>query len=409
MKRIAVLLLGACLLAAGALGARAWSEGAGYELQVVLPSAAGVFEGGLVKIGGRDAGKVTGIDTRSGKALVTVQVDDENAPLHDGTKARVSWNSVIDARVLELIPGPASHAELPSGKLIAGTERVEIDQVLATLDPATLKRVNSLVVRLRDTLEGSEGDLNATLREAGPAVHALGEVLRAVGDDGPAIRDLVTRLEDMTSTLAQRRTKLSATVHDLSTLTNTAAAKQGSLKEGLAELPPTIDEAKRALGKVSPAVDAAKPLLDDLAPAAAKLPRVAKNLSPVLRDLRPTMAELRPTLAAAQSLLGATPGLLDSAHGALPGATRAVEQLQPVAAYLRPYTPELAGWLSNWTSIFSGYGPTGHYARALITGSASSVDDNPGVIPPGLNRSPRPLPGSPEGQPWTDAHGSGMR
>lgn len=409
MKRVVVVLAAAGLIAVGAWGVGAWFAPAGYELQVVMASATGVFDGGLVKIDGREAGEVTGVQTRNGKAVVTVRVDDEMGPLHDGTKARVSWNSVIDARVLELLPGPRSNAELPSGKLIAGTERVEVDQVLATLDPATLKRVNSLVKRLRSTLDGSEDDLNATLREAGPAVSALGEVLRAVGHDGPAIRDLVSQVHDMTGTLAQRRAKLSSTVHDLSTLTRAVANKQGSLKEGLAELPSTVDAAKRALGKVSPAVDAAKPLLEDLRPAAGKLPRVAKNLNPVLRDLRPTMAELRPTLAAAQSLLRATPALLDSAHGVLPDATHAVEQLQPVAAYLRPYTPELAGWLSNWTSVFSGYGPTGHHARALITGSASSVDDNPGVVPPGLNQDSRPLPGSPAGQPWTDAHGSGMR
>lgn len=407
MNRIVVV----GLVAAVTAGAGIWamSDRDGYELQVVLASAAGVFEGGQVKIGGREAGDVTGVETRDGKALVTVRINDESAPLHDGTRARVAWNSVIDARVLEMLPGPAENAQLPSGKLIAGTERVEVDQVLATLDPRTLKQVNTLVQRLRSTLNGSEDDLNATLANAGPAVNALGEVLRAVGQDGPAIRDLVSQLREMTGTLTARRGKLSATVRDLSAVARAAAGQQGNLKQGLAELPSTIDVAARSLGKVSPAVDAAKPLLDDLRPAVDRLPSVAKNLSPVLRDLRPAIAELRPTLAAAQSLLRYTPALLDSAHGVLPGATRAVNQLQPAVEYLRPYTPEVAGWLSNWTSVFSGYGPTGHYARALITASASSFDDNPGVVPPGLTQDARPAPGSPAGQPWTDAHGSGMR
>jgi phospholipid/cholesterol/gamma-HCH transport system substrate-binding protein len=79
-----------------------------------------------------------------------------------------------------------------------------------------------------------------------------------------------------------------------------------------------------------------------------------------------------------------------------------------VLNFLRPYTPELQGFLSNWASAFSGYNANGHYARFLAQAGPASVDANPGIMPPGVTSDPYPLPGANVGQPWTDAFGSSV-
>lgn len=383
-----------------------------YRVDILMPSAEGTFVGDSVKIAGRDVGRVDDIAVRDQKALVTVELDDGSAPLTQGSTARISWEAVLNERFLEILPGPPDAPAIASGSRIVSTiERVELDQVLAMLDPKTLDSTNSLVQQVSVALKGREQGLRQTLQDGGPTFRSLGEVLQAVGSDGPAIRDLVTQLRGVTNVLSERDRKVAGTIRQLGRLTSATADQQAQLSKGLQELPSTLDVAKSTLDVVPGAVDATVPLLEDLRPATARLPKVAADLHPVLHDLRPVLQDLRPTLDSAASLLTRTPGLLDTAHETLPGVTDVVKRIQPAVAFLRPYTPELTGWFSNWTSIWAGRDATGNFARPLVTTGPTALGDvQPGPTPvPGIQRnggaSGRPLPGDLVGQPWTDANG----
>ncbi len=381
-----------------------------YTVQVVLPSATNLVPGSPVKIDGFDAGKVKELDVRDGKAVVTVDVSDDFAPLHDGTTARISWKALLGERVLDLTPGEAEATELPDGAIIEGaTDRVELDQVLATLDEPTRKQLNGLVARLDASFSGSESELQQTLAAAGPSLEALGQVLSAVGDDGAAIRNLVTRTADMAEVIAVRDEEVRGTIEGFSTGVGAVSTRQEELGEALRELPSTLRQARTTLDSVPGTVDVAEPLLEDLQPAAARLPGVAAQLSPVLTDLRPVAAQLRPTLEALAPLLRVTPGLLDSANSVLPQADDALTTLAPALDFLRPYSPELVGWLSNWGAAAGNYDSNGHYLRAFIQQGATSLNMNPGVMPPGVTDQHQRLPGENEKQPWTDANGSALR
>lgn len=384
--------------------------GGGYEVALVLPAAGGLVTGTPVHVDGRDAGRIADISTRDGNAVVRVEMAERYSPLHDGTAARIVWKAVLGERLLEITPGPKENAALPDGALVPGTiAPVEFDTVLAALDTDTRERLTSLLSELAGTLDGREPDLNRTIQTTGPALDSLGHVLEAVGRDGPAIRSLVTRLRELTGVLAARRGELSGTVEQLNRFTDVTATRQEVLRAALRELPSTLSTARQTLDRVPAATDAAAPLLTDLASATERLPAVAGNLEPLLADLRPAVADLRPTLAAAQTLLGRTPALLDSAHATVPPLSAAATSGAPVLEFLRPYTPEIAGWMANWGSATANYDNHGHYHRFLVQGGGHSADVNPGVLPPGVRQNLTPAPGTAEGQPWTDATGSGMR
>lgn len=382
-----------------------------YELQLLMPSADASFVGGQVRIKGDPVGRIDGIEVRDGQAVVTVQVDGDRAPLPAGTRARVEATSVIGARVIELLPGKEGNPTLESGSMITDSvEPVELDQVLAALDPETRESVKGLVAQIEGTVNGREANVNQTLEAAGPTFQALGEILRAVGKDGPAIRELVTELHKVTGSLASRDQDIAGTISDVDTLVRAVAARNSSLSKGLEKLPGTIDQATSTLRAVDPAVGASRGLLQDLQPAAARLPGVAAKLSPVLQQLRPVSGDLRSVLESASVLLQDTPAVLDTTHATFPDAATAVDRAGPMVNFLRPYTPELAGWLSNWTGIFGSENKAGNYARALITTGASAVGIYPGgVNPPGIERADTPAPGSIVGQPWTDANGDDIR
>jgi phospholipid/cholesterol/gamma-HCH transport system substrate-binding protein len=385
-----------------------------YRLQVVMPSALGLTTGTPVQLAGRDAGEITGLDARGDQAIATVELPtgdrDVPLPLHAGTVVRVESRSVLGERFLQVDPGPANAAALPDNALIpAGASQVTLEDVLDALDPPTRARLTSMIRELDATLHGREDDASQMLRTAGPTVDALGSVLDAVGDDGPAIRELVTNAHQVTQVLAQRQGAVAGTVRDLGTLTDAVAARQQQLSDGLGELPGALDATKNALDKVPDATDAAGPLLDDLRPAADRLPGVSTNLRAVLGELRPTVAQLEPTLEAANTLLGDTPGLLDRTHHTVPQLTEAVQKSAPAVAFLRPYAPETAGFLANWGNFFSSYDSTGHVARALFTAGQTSLNNQPPAPPLGgvIDRSP--APGAAGGEPWTDANGDAAR
>jgi phospholipid/cholesterol/gamma-HCH transport system substrate-binding protein len=280
--------------------------------------------------------------------------------------------------------------------------------VLSALDKPTRERLNSLIGQLNDTTSGREKDLQATLRSAGPAVKALGEVLQAVGRDGPAIRDLVTQLSKMTAVAARHREDISGSVRNLSSLTGAVSQQESQLSNTLRELPSTLRTTQDTLDRVPRAGAATTPLLKDLEPATRRLVAVARNLSPVLTDLKPAVANLRPMLVDTQNLLGRTPRLLDTAHQVLPPVQSAIESYQPAISYLRPYTPELVGWLHNFGQSFAGYDSQGHFWAATLAPGLNAFDDSL-VQPPTSYTSSRPVPGEVVGQPWTDAQGSEMR
>lgn len=405
IRRIAVLLVVGLV----ALGVRAVATDP-YRVTLVVPTADQSFVGGSVLMRGHRVGKVSEIGVLDGRATVEVEIDADHAPLPSGTTARIVWESVLGARVVELDPGDSDAAPLRSGQLVTGnSEAVDVDDLLATLDEPTRAALKRLLGRLDATLgsERSTADLNQMITEAGPTVQALGQLMQSIGQDGPALRRLVTQLADVTGTVAKRDEQLAATVDQLDVLARSVASERDQLSQTLASLPGTVASATSALeGVPGPAANTGK-LLDEIEPATARLPEISALARQVLVDARPALELLPGTLRDADRLLQVTPALLGEGNALLPEVDEALQTVNPMIDFLRPYTPELVGWLSNWNGVFGSRDAVGHYARALITTSASAVDNLP-AVPIGLDQEQRPQPGSLVDQPWTDAHGDGL-
>lgn len=407
---VALLVLGS-----GGVGALSLVSGGDYTVTVVMPQAPNLVKGNKVEINGLDVGRVKRLAVRDGQAVVTVSVGEEYSPLHTGTKARIEWKALLGERVLILLPGPVSNPLIPSGGMVEGTNgRVELDQVLAALDAPTRTRLQSLVVRLEATLGGSEADVNATVAAAGPTIAALGAITASLGEDGKAISNIVTRLRELSDTTTARRQEIARTVSDLTRLTEATAAEQAPVRQALRQLPGTLTAAREALDQVPGTVDAATPLLQDARPLARRLGPVSRDLRPLLIDLRATVTDLRPALSDAAGLLGRTPALLDGTAALSPGLQSTVQGALPALKFLRPYTPELVGWLSNWGSAAANYDSIGNYARIWAQAGSSSANETPGVLAGGITSASlkdrrHRVPGELADQPWTDANGSDLR
>lgn len=386
------------------------SESSGYEVKVVLDSATSVVEGAPVQVNGFQAGSVEEIEVRDGKAQLTLSLDDDVAPLHDGAQVVVGWKAVLSERQVEVTDGAESSPEIPDGGMITGRmpTPTEIDDILNSLDRQTRKELQGLLGNLDLVLEDREADLDGTIREGGPALEELGQLLLALGTDGPAIKHLAARLDEMLGVMAARDGEFDDVVSSMSVLVDRVARNREDLRSALTALPPTLNQADRTLGMVPETVDEVEPLLSDLEPATASLTPVARDLAPLLRDLRPFAADLRPALSGLSRLLGVTPQFLETLGSTVPGLTAAASDLKEPVEYLRPYSPEIAGFVSTWNSAFSNYDSNGNFARIFTEVGPTSLNENPGIVPPGVTNDPYPAPGEVVGQPWTDAYGGEM-
>jgi phospholipid/cholesterol/gamma-HCH transport system substrate-binding protein len=384
--------------------------GAGARATFVFPDAANLITGSRVLVDGFAVGKVTGIEPEDGKAFVHVRIDSAHSPLREGTTARISYQSLLGERVVDVLPAATAGAALPDGAVVtATTPRVELDQLFNALDPPTRAAVSKAFPGLDAALAGHEGDAQATVDAAGPALDALSEIVQAVGSDGPALHRLLTGLQDLSARLVARQDSVRQTIDGFDRNLEAVSGQAGALGEAIDKLPATLAQARSALAKVPGAAAAAVPLLRDLLPAAPALPAAAADLRPFLADLGPTLVDLKPTLAALSNLLVETPGLLDRAHAVVPPATGLVASLLPAIDFLRPYTPELAGALANFASASANYDRNGHYVRIFVSSGSAFLDGSPFLLNPALSQHPARKPGELVGQPVTDAAGSTVR
>jgi phospholipid/cholesterol/gamma-HCH transport system substrate-binding protein len=400
----------AVLVMAGVLNLAGFGGGGGYQATFVFPYATNLFKGSRAQIDGFNVGLVNGLEVRDGKALVKVTLDDRHAPLREGTTARIDYQSLPGERIVQINPGPKTNAALPDGAMItATTPRVELDQILDALDPQTRAAVRRIVPGLDEALAGHEEDVGKTLESAGPALGAATDVLQAIGSDGPALRTLLTSVRDLAERLVARRDSVRGIIDGFDRNLEQTAKRSEDLAAGLDELPATLQAADSVLGKVPPAAAAALPLLRDLLPAAQALPAAAADLRPFLTELRPTLAELRPALVSLVTVLEEIPGLLDKAHAVVPPFTSVVSSLLPVLDYLRPYTPEVAGLLSNLASASANFDANGHFLRVYVSSGSMLLGSITGQLNPSIDKNPSRPPGELEGQPLTDAAGSPIR
>jgi phospholipid/cholesterol/gamma-HCH transport system substrate-binding protein len=397
---IAVLLIG--------LGAYISWPRENYSVQIVMTNVENLAVGGKVWINGFDSGWVESIDAKDGKALVRAGIAPGHVPLHAGTRTRIQWYAALGERVLTIYPGPASNPEIPNGGLLqAESDQVEVDEVLAALDMPTRQKLNGLIDSLHATTAGKEPDVAATLRAVGPTVQAAGAIFDAIGRDGPAVHQLVQQLQRMIQVTAQQQGDVAGTVHGLDQFAGALATQQTQLSSTLHELPATLNTANVTLKDIPPAADSASDMLHDLHGATRQLPRIADDLAPFVRDLRPTVRDLGPTLRAASDFLDSSPRLLDDTHVVLPEARKFVKGYRPAISFLRPYTPELMGWIQNWGKNFAAIDSQGHLWSALVgEATPQAFDDSPSTLPP-VQQVGEPKPGAVVNQPWNDPDATG--
>src|SRR5687767_610464 len=95
--------------------------GGGQEYKFRFQNAGQLVNGNQVQVAGKSVGKINKIElTDDNQAEITARIEDDFAPLREGTTASIRTPSLpsIANRYIALTPGPNNAAELDEGSTI---------------------------------------------------------------------------------------------------------------------------------------------------------------------------------------------------------------------------------------------------------------------------------------------------
>jgi phospholipid/cholesterol/gamma-HCH transport system substrate-binding protein len=370
--------------------------GSGHTYHLRFQNAGQLVKGDEVQVGGRAVGSVTAIDlTQDNQADITIRVSGGFAPLHEGTTATIRATSLsgIANRYVALTPGPNDRPKLPDGATLTTeqtTSIVDLDQLFNTLDPRTLRGLQQVIQGSAQQYDGRGAQANRSALYFSPLLSATTRLVGETVRDQRVFSDFISTSSRVVTSLAARHADLAGLV----TNTNTTAAAIGSenvaLGRALGLLPGTLRKANTTFVNL-------RHTLDDLDVLVAASKPATRRLAPFLAALRPLVADARPTIHELRllvnkpgpnndltDLLLKTPRLESVARPSFTDTIAALQRSQPVVQFIRPYTPELVGWLRDFGQGASNYDANGHFARIQPIFNAYSFTSNPagGVLTP---------------------------
>jgi phospholipid/cholesterol/gamma-HCH transport system substrate-binding protein len=351
------------------------APGGGMTYHLMFANAGQLVSGDQVQVGGVAVGKVQAIElTSDNRARITITVDRPLAPLHGGTTASIRATSLsgVANRYIALTPGPNNRSELADGTTLETTATqgiVDIDQLFDTFDPATRAALQQVVQGSAAQSAGAERALNRSALYFSPAVSATDHVFSELVRDQSVFTNFLVSTSRAVTTIAARRDQLAGLVANGDTAFGALAAQNNALARGLATLPATLQHGNAVFADLPPA-------LADLGKLVTVSKADTKTLAPFLARLRPLLVQAVPTLhdlrlavnkpGAGNDLIDITralPALEASLRTASPATVSALQQSAPVSSFIRPYTPDLVGWLRDFGQAAAYYDANGHYAR----------------------------------------------
>ncbi len=441
LAALVVVVAAVVLLVAG-------GGGDDYEVTAEFTNASQLVGGEVVTVGGTTAGKVTDIELAdNGNALVTFSVDEQYAPLNEGTVAQIrsfSLSGVANRQVqLTLPPDEAGGDEIADGGTMTREQtisEVDLDQIFNTLDPETVADFKKVIKGFALSFKDTGQQANEGFKYLNPFLSTSRRTFGELTRDTRSLEQLIVDGAALSKTLASRRDDLSQLVGNLDLMMNAIARQRTSLTTALRELPDfmrrfntTSVNLRATLDDLDPLVDASKPVAVRLSPFFRNFRAAAANLVPTVRDLDQIIEDpgkdndlvdltrLQPNLAK----IGVGPVFRNGERrdGALPESATALHDSLSQLAMFRAYQPELTGWFDDFghSGVVDANGGIGRIATTFNTFSLG-VNDLPNIsLAPGLNNfgaitgtdlfdigNYRRCPGSnerpaPDGSnPWTD-------
>ena len=364
--------------------------GSGHSYTLLFQTAGQLVTGDEVQVGGRGVGTVDSISlTKDNQAAVGVTVDDDFAPLHQGTTAVVRLTSLsgVANRYVQLTLGPNSNPDIPDGGTIMPdhtTSVVDLDQIFDTLNAPTRRGLSNFIKGNADWYRGKVLEANLSAYYLNPALSTSADVFNQIAGDQTSFARAVTATSGAMAAIASRRDDLSSSVQYANQFSGAIASENASFSQALLKLPPTLQRANTTFVDLRATLDTLQQLVDVSLPNTVGLPEF-------FGALRPAAARAVPVISALATIIhkpGANNDLTDTflnapilqslangnTHASFPESLRALQKGQATVQFARPYTVDLVGWMRELGQATALYDANGHYARVSPAYNAFKYD-----------------------------------
>lgn len=365
----------ACAIAAVAVATAAIWLAAGrdsdHALRAAFAATQNVFAGQEVRVAGVKVGAVAGQDLEAGDVVLRLRIDDESIwPLRQGAKALVRYGRTASTfqRHIELRPGPPNAPPLRNGDLLERSDTVtpvEFDEIFNMVDRRMQRDLQALIGRGARTIGPRPRALARGLEEAPGGVGAAEDLVSALGADPSALNVLVDSGARTTRALARETPEIRELVGSAAATFDELARRSHAITAALDRAPGTLEAAEATLRRTDRSIRGLDSLTADLGPGARGL----RGLAPVARRAVAALDSVAP-LATSTLRTGAAsaPAITRLLRAGTPFVRRLADVTAHAGAQLdcvRPYTPEIAGFLGTWAGFTQNYDSTNHYARVL--------------------------------------------
>jgi phospholipid/cholesterol/gamma-HCH transport system substrate-binding protein len=346
-----------------------------YKVTAQFQNASQLVPGNQVEVAGTPAGTIDEISLgENGTALVEMSINDDYAPLREGTVATVRSQSLsgIANRYVQL-QMPSAEEEgrpIPDGGILplsATVSEVDLDQLFNTFDSETIGAFKDVIKGFARSYEGIGPQTNRGWHYLNPFLSTSREVFAELTRDENRFRRLLVDAASLSGAVAERSPDLEQFISNSDRMFSALAAENQSLAAAIGELPPfmrnfntTAVNLRAALDDLDPLVEASKPAARALPPFTQALRGFAIDAVPTVRRLDATVSRpgqgndlieltaLQPRLA--RIAVGPVRRNGKLRPGAFPQSRDSLVRSLPQVAFFRPYltTEALSGWFDDF-------------------------------------------------------------
>ena len=426
-----------------------------YTIHAVFANANGLEPGSPVRIAGVDVGQVSGVGAvpgcRTGGSLqtsdaaseqqcsaadVTMTINNNGLPIHKDATFAIRPRIFLEGNFfVDLSPGTPEAPDAPSSwtfPIQQGTEPVQFDQVVTSLQAPTRANLQTLLQQLGGALKKGGPSYNASIKYWLPAYEYSAVVTHdALGLQPHDLSNWIAEQGEVSGAIDTHPQNLQNLISNFNTTAHSFAVENVALEHAVAELPQTLAAAIPAFHSLNAAFCSGAQV-PDCAPG--PLPQLAKALIPGVQstgpmidaslpfitqlrylvspsELRGLTADLAATVPALSNLTRESIPLM--ANGVRPAASCAEQVVIPWSRLTindphfnasngfppRPVYVEAVDFLPGLAGESRDFDANGPYIRVLGTGGTLTYSLSPGsglvgqALAPLEGEEPQPPPG----------------
>jgi phospholipid/cholesterol/gamma-HCH transport system substrate-binding protein len=406
-----------------------------FTVHATFSSANGLGPGSLLRIAGINVGTVTGVSTVPGctvdghkrkdcqAADVTMTISNQGLPLHQDATFAIRPRIFLEGNFfVDVHPGTSSSPTVGNNHYFPinqGTEPVQLDQVLTSLQANTRANLQLLLKQYGTAVNQAGPSYNASIKFWLPAYEYSAIVAHdALGIQPHDLSNWIDKMGTVAGAIDAHPQNLQSLITDFNTTAGAFARQNVALQQAVAKLPNTLAAATPAFNALNAAFPPLRALARTLIPGVKSTGPTVDASLPFITQLRllvqPSELEglthdLSPTIPALAHLTNSTIPLMK--NGVRPASSCVANQIYPwsqltlndgqfnasngfplrqVFVEAVDYLPGLAGE----SRVFDANGP---FIRVLGNGGTFTYSLQPGLFGQSLTKIFGVQPGLPPG------------